>query len=319
VALDPTYARGWVRRALALEALGRVAEAHAAAAQAAALSPAKDVGDLAARLASLGDAESSLGDAKSSLGDAESSLGDAESSSLVATLPDAEHDEAKAAQAAELKAAEEANEAKAAQAAGTPTTRVSTSESAGRFVIATRELRAGGVVLRDQPLAALLNKAHRTTHCAWCFAPLPRLAAVPCARCPKALYCGSLCAQSDGAGDGAVAGQGPTHGGNAECRAPWAMVLDAEAVLATRLAAACEVGGGEELAAVGCSLVTHWADTPPEQRLQNAGARAARGRPASVLRPFPFECACVHTGASFLSAFSLLSPPPPALLPDCIA
>jgi hypothetical protein len=234
VALDPTYARGWVRRAMALEGLGRLADASAAAAQAAALSPASDVCRLAARLASL------------------------------VPIHDAEDDEV------------------AERTTSTWVTRVCSSAGAGRFVRANSDLQAGRAVMVDQPLAAVLNKAHRKTHCAWCFAPLPRLAAVPCARCPGPLYCSSLCAESDGAVEGSS--EAPTHGGNGECRAPWALVLDSEAVLATRLATMSEVVGSE-LAAVGCSLVTHWADMLPEHRLQNASA-STRHRPALL-------CVCV--------------------------
>lgn len=222
VALNPTYARGWVRRAMALEGLGRLADASAAAAQAAALSAASDVARLAARLASM------------------------------VPIPDAEDDE------------------EVAERAASPSvTRVCSSAGVGRFLRANSELQAGGVVLVDQPLAAVLNKTHRKTHCAWCFAPLPRLAAVPCARCPGPLYCSGLCAESDGAVEGS-SGEAPTHGGNGECRAPWAIVLDSEAVLATRLATMSEVVGSE--LAAGGSLVTHWADMLPEHRLQNASA-----------------------------------------------
>ena len=104
-------------------------------------------------------------------------------------------------------------------------TRVDCSEGAGRFVVATRDIEAGEVLVRDLPVAAVLRKAHRRTRCWRCLAPLPHLTALPPRASADPLYfCSARCRCEDETEN------------VSEQRRPWRSVLPEEVVLAVRCA-----------------------------------------------------------------------------------
>ncbi|KAK3260059.1 hypothetical protein CYMTET_30969, partial [Cymbomonas tetramitiformis] len=205
---DPSYPKGWMRRARALEGCGRLREASDAAETALELarqatsdsrgSLMTDLAQLAERLRGLC-CEPAGEDKPEPAAEPRTEPGGRSS-------PCSWDPHAGPAEEALLRAA-------------APGLRLQTSKTAGRYATAARELRAGEVVLREtEPLAAVVCKRRRANCCAWCFEAVAPWAVVPCARCAVPTYCSSKCREAD-SGPGAAAS---THRGNHECGMPWA-------------------------------------------------------------------------------------------------
>lgn len=119
-----------------------------------------------------------------------------------------------------------------------------------RGMHATKDLEAGSLVLEEEPMAALILKGHRNTHCHFCFEMLPPDPVV-CFTCAIPLYCdvpcmGAACDESSEELDGQKWKGEHMH----ECGgASWSAVLPTDAVLGARLFARGQGNAhlGEEL------------------------------------------------------------------------
>ncbi|KAG1678860.1 hypothetical protein FOA52_003528 [Chlamydomonas sp. UWO 241] len=111
----------------------------------------------------------------------------------------------------------------------------SSVDAAGRCLLTTTGVPAGSDVLSEMSAAFVLSKSARMSHCAGCGCQMKPGHALPCERCPMAVYCSEHCRDTDPAHSGSAKGNTPWA---VECRRPWGRVLPEEAVLAVRLAAA---------------------------------------------------------------------------------
>ncbi|KAL0035035.1 hypothetical protein WJX79_007596 [Trebouxia sp. C0005] len=79
----------------------------------------------------------------------------------------------------------------------------------------------------EEPFAHLLLKQHRKRKCSMCLKPVQAHTSFSCPACPLVRYCSPSCCQRD-----------PFHTAKgSECGMPWSVLLPADAVLATRMAA----------------------------------------------------------------------------------
>lgn len=70
------------------------------------------------------------------------------------------------------------------------------SPGRGRFLVASRDIEAGQVVLRAEPYAAVPDSAHRLSHCLHCLNPVKDQFRA-CPGCQSVCYCSSDCASRD--------------------------------------------------------------------------------------------------------------------------
>ncbi|XP_023325978.1 SET and MYND domain-containing protein 4 [Eurytemora carolleeae] len=62
---------------------------------------------------------------------------------------------------------------------------------AGRYVVATRDIQAGELILKDPSTAAVLNIQYIRTNCSNCLKPA--IAGVPCSTCSQVIFCSVSC------------------------------------------------------------------------------------------------------------------------------
>lgn len=65
------------------------------------------------------------------------------------------------------------------------------SEEKGRYLVATRNIRPGDVLIVEQPYASVLLPDSYATHCYYCLRRC--LSPVPCLHCSEAMFCDSVC------------------------------------------------------------------------------------------------------------------------------
>lgn len=68
-----------------------------------------------------------------------------------------------------------------------------TSDQFGRFIITTKNLKVGDVVMIEQPFVSYLRLPMRYKRCANCMTGERRASLIPCTTCTKALYCSKEC------------------------------------------------------------------------------------------------------------------------------
>lgn len=68
-----------------------------------------------------------------------------------------------------------------------------TSEECGRYIVTTRDLKVGDVVIMERPFVACLRTTMRYNRCAHCMAGDKRHLLMPCPTCTSALYCSEEC------------------------------------------------------------------------------------------------------------------------------
>ncbi|DBA65674.1 TPA: hypothetical protein ACH3X2_002729 [Trebouxia sp. C0005] len=101
------------------------------------------------------------------------------------------------------------------------------SAEQGRQLVAAHDVVAGSVLWIEEPFAHLLLKQHRKRKCSMCLKPVQAHTSFSCPACPLVRYCSPSCCQRD-----------PFHTAKgSECGMPWSVLLPADAVLATRMAA----------------------------------------------------------------------------------
>ncbi|KAK9803662.1 hypothetical protein WJX72_009267 [[Myrmecia] bisecta] len=196
IACDAAFSKAWYRRAQAHRLLGDITQAQADAAEALRLVQAEGMQD-AGRVAAVHEVEG-----------------------LLAALRDT-------APRPESTIAATPNGGASSSSAVSPAIAVERTQSEGRFLVAGHDLRPGDPILTDRPVAAVLQKRLRKTHCAHC---LQRLGAGTwrCRRCLLPRYCSPACRDAH-----AHQPAGP------ECSVPWTLLLPEQAVLAARIAHAC--------------------------------------------------------------------------------
>ena len=70
--------------------------------------------------------------------------------------------------------------------------RVEESPGQGRYVVATTDIGAGELVVRDRPGVSALHASHRATNCQHCLTALAGTA-TPCPACSQVLFCSPVC------------------------------------------------------------------------------------------------------------------------------
>ena len=65
---------------------------------------------------------------------------------------------------------------------------------AGRYVVATRDINAGEVIIKDPSAAAVLNLPYLKSNCSNCLRAV--IAGVPCPRCSQVIFCSTQCLDS---------------------------------------------------------------------------------------------------------------------------
>lgn len=70
------------------------------------------------------------------------------------------------------------------------------SETAGRYVVAARDIAEGECVTSSPPFCCVLYTGHISTHCSFCFRPLPQ-SPIRCQDCSILCYCSDDCLRRD--------------------------------------------------------------------------------------------------------------------------